>query len=187
MTLILGAEHGGKVYLIGDRYAGDDVLSDVCYSPKVFKIKIPHGKSDFLEMGIGFSGNFRIKTIIENYFISPKMSKRTNPEQWMNKVFFKSFSDFLCSDAHLQGKVDMSSNLLIAFQGMLFVYQSDYSMLRMRNGFCAIGPADMCALCVFDVLKDDKNLKIEQKLLKTCQTVEKFASCVREPFDLIEI
>jgi hypothetical protein len=187
MTLIFGAEHKGKVYLVGDRFAGDEFLTDVCHSPKVFKIKIPYGKSDHLEMGVGFSGNFRIKTMIENSFIPPKMNKRDKAEEWMNKVFFKSFSEFLFSDPHFQGKTEMGSNLLIAFQGMLFVYQSDYSMLRMKNGFCAIGPADMAALCVFDVLKDNKTLDIEEKLIKTFESIKKFASCVREPFDLIEI
>lgn len=188
MTLILGAEHNGKVYLAGDRFAGDDVLSDVCFDPKVWKMKVLCGKTNSLEIGFGFSGNFRAKQLIQHSFSIPKISKTQDPDEWMNKTFFKSFSDFLSTDNHLQdSKSELQTNILIGFCGKLYIFQSDFSMLRMKKGFSAIGPVDLAALSVFSVLEEDKKLTIQQKMTKTIESVSKFTSVVRPPVDIIEI
>lgn len=191
MTLILGVEHKGKVFLAGDRFAGDSEITDLCYYPKVFKIKIPHGKSDFIEMGIGYAGHFRSQSMIQNIFEPPKMQKKTDPEKWIQSVFFKSFSDFLAADSQMQApkldKTELSSDFLIGFCGMLFVFQSDYSLLRLKRGFSAIGAASPMIMPIFSFLLDEGQYSMTEKIEKSFEAVERFSPQMKGPVDIIQI
>lgn len=191
MTLILGVESKGKVFLAGDRYAGDPGITDLCYYPKVFKVKIPFGKSDFIEMGIGYAGHFRSESMVKHFFNPPKLSKKDDPEKWIQSVFFKVFSDFLASDSQMQtpklDKTELSSEFLIAFQGMLFVFQSDYSMLRLKRGYSAIGAASPMILPAFSILLEEPKYTMEEKILKSFEAVERFSPEMKGPVDIIQI
>lgn len=195
MTVILGCEHRGKVYLIGDRFSGSDEIADLSDEPKVYKLDVPTPGGDILEIGIGAAGAYRTDHLLKGKLKFPSLPK--NPEEYDNWVRLKlslTISDLFINDAALstkkseeQGAHTGGSEFLIGFAGKLYVFQEDMSMCRSSRGYNAVGAGTSMVITAWELAKDWPNIDIKKKLRKAIGAVGKCHPLVSEPYDIISV
>ena len=151
MTCIVGLENKGKVYIGGDSAAVANSNLQLINFPKVFIRE---------NLIIGYTWSFRMGQIIQytdkDY---PVQSEYSSPESYLIKAFVPFLQEILKDGGWLREKDSRQEGgqFLIGIQGVLFEIDSDFAVLRMKDGYNAIGSGSYYALSVMYVLKKKIN------------------------------
>jgi len=135
MTVIIGIERAGAVWLSGDMEASAENVSFQQKHPKVF-----------VRQGIvfGFSAPFRFGQLLQFMLKIPEPVPRDNILEWLVTVLIPKLKATL-SSADYAGPVEA----LIGVGGELYILQPDFSVIRSAHGYAAIGSGAEFALgCV---------------------------------------
>lgn len=158
MTVIVGLEHEGKVYVGGDSQVTSGNGGKYTLSQrKVFRI------DDFL---IGVAGNWRAGNLLELY-LPPLLEiykESSSDVDWPklsveHRVFMLAcqFRDILMDNgvvADSRGCVDCE--FIVGHKGELYTVNCDFAVMRMSCGYTAIGSGSqfaMGALATFEQLR----------------------------------
>jgi ATP-dependent protease HslVU (ClpYQ) peptidase subunit len=160
MTCIVAIERNGKAYLGSDSFMGDGYLRDRTDKPKFF-IK---GE----RFAIAFAGSFRGAQLIEHKLKVRKRKTNENEEAYLvNEVVTKLQKLFAAGGINIttEGQADsIDTDFIVCLNGKIFEIQSDYSVIKSKNKFTAIGAGRDFALGALKAL--DHNTSEAEVLLK---------------------
>lgn len=126
MTVIVGLEHGGKVFLGGDIQGTGGNSKVVHTQPKVFY------KKDLI---FGYTTSYRFGQIVEHELADPVIPANDNEiYRWLITVLIPEIKATLKANGYEGG-----GNCLIGVRGQLWEMQNDFSILRSVLGFGAVG------------------------------------------------
>lgn len=74
------------------------------------------------------------------------------------------------------------SQMLIAYEGMLYHIQHDFSILSYSESYDAIGSGEHFALAALEVITSSLDLDSEQALIYAMEVTDQFCLTVTEPF-----
>ena len=180
MTCIVGLEHDGKVYMGGDSAAVANGNLQLTDTPKVFK------KDGLL---IGYTWSFRMGQVIQYSDAFPEL--KAHPDNY--SYLIESFVPFLRSEFKTAGwlKVENSQDeggqFLAGVRGELFEINSDFSVLKMIDGFDAVGSGSHYALGALRILKNNTDKEPIIKVGLALEAASYFASSVSAPFVFEEL
>ena len=180
MTCIVGLEYDGKVYMGGDSAAvanGNLQLSD---TPKVFK------KQKLL---IGYTWSFRMGQIIQYAKSFPKIKEYPDNYAYLVKSFVP-FIRSLLKDAGwliIEKSRDEGGQFLVGLRGELFEINSDFSVLKMMDGFDAVGSGSYYALGALRILKHNTDKEPTMKIGLALEAAAYFSTSVSSPFVIEEL
>lgn len=182
MTVIIGLEHDGKVYLGGDSYCGDGDAVDLCDTPKVFKIG---------PFGIGICGSIKCEQLFADAVELNIKNKKKFDRKWIQSTL----TDIVRETMHSKGAFDKNerhmmpddSMFLIAYDGQLYIFESDFSLWRSKRGYASIGAGSPYARGAMEALVKDKSLTPEEKVLRSLEAAENLSSFVNGPHTIIAV
>lgn len=182
MTCIIALEHNNFAYLGSDSFLGGAFIRDQVDRPKFFK------KND--RFYIAVAGGLRGAQIVEHGIRFRKLRKNEDEEAYLvTEVSRKLQIAFTKAGANIkdEGNVDMhDSSFMVCINGKIFVIQHDYSIIRSRHGFAAIGAGQDFALGAMEVLKSQK-MSPEEKITKALEVAAHFSPQVCGPFHIVEV
>lgn len=175
MTIIIGLEHGGKVYMGGDSGASDGYVSSVVSAPKVFK------NGPFL---IGFTTSFRMGQLLQYGDLEfSSLPDKNNVNRFLTNDFVDRLRQ-MWTDRGWMGedeeKREKSGLFLLGFMGCLYRVDLDFQVGRNLQGYDAIGSADQVALgAMYGTRKTSKPDVRIRAVLEACGHVN---AHVRPPY-----
>jgi ATP-dependent protease HslVU (ClpYQ) peptidase subunit len=136
VTCVLGIEHPGGVLLASDSYTGDDQFREAIDRPKWF-YRSP-------TFAIAYAGDFRPAQVIE---FCPPFRKQKRGEACRDYLV-RVVADGFRRECEARGvKMKNHDNAyLLAFRGLLYTLQEDFSLVRSNDGYSAIGGGQNFAL-----------------------------------------
>jgi ATP-dependent protease HslVU (ClpYQ) peptidase subunit len=146
MTVIVGVEHEGNVYLGGDSAAVSGWTLQRAADPKVFR----HANGFLL----GYAGSFRLGQLLRSAFRPPPPAVGEGADAYLAGPFmealramakeygYKAATESPTGDRHSSDRW----SLLLAFDQRLYGVHSDLQVTRMAEGYGAIGSGDDIAL-----------------------------------------
>jgi len=150
MTCIVGLEYEKGVIIGGDSAGVADGRIQLMTTPKVFKLA---------HMLIGYTWSFRMGQIIQYSSDVPKIT----PSDSNYKYLINDFIPFLrgiFKDAgwlKTEDERDEGGEFLIGIRGQLFKIEWNFSVLRMSDGYNAVGSGAPYALGTLYILKEKVN------------------------------
>ena len=150
MTCIVGLEYKGGVIIGGDSAGVAGSQIQLTTTPKVFKLS---------NMLIGYTWSFRMGQIIQYAQNVPKPKKQESNYEYLINGFVP-FIRGIFKDAgwlRTEDLRDEGGQFLVGIHGQLFQINSDFSVLRMKNGFDAVGSGAAYALGTIYILKEKVN------------------------------
>lgn len=173
MTCIVGLEHGGKVYMGGDRCCSTETFKTSVSRPKVFKAQ---------KLLIGFAGSFRFRDLLEYHLKLPKQSKKMSDEKYMITVVLEEIRELMLEKNPSEDH-ESDSNCLLGYNGKLYELQVDYSLIETSCGYNAVGLGREYAL---GSLYSNEGQDPELRILTALQASAEFCPGVAGPFDIIK-
>ena len=175
MTCIVGLEQEGKVYMGGDSAAvvnGNLQLSD---TPKVFK------KDELL---IGYTWSFRMGQILQYAKTYPKQKEHPDNYTYLIKSFVPYLRDIFKDAGWLEVEKsrEEGGQFLVGIRGELFEINSDFSVLKMVDGFDAVGSGSHYALGALRILKHNTDKEPTIKVGLALEAAAYFSTSVSSPF-----
>lgn len=173
-----------KVVMGGDTAGSSNRETSATIDPKVFR------RGDFL---IGCTTSFRMIDILKDYFKPEEREEGQDPVEYVRKVVVKHIREIFKEQGFEQnasGKNE-GGTFLLAYQGILFEHQSDYSLIRTGRAHAAVGSGEPFAEGSL-VTSMDVNERSEDEMLCPCTRVELAlkAACknpfVDKPFHIME-
>ena len=180
MTCIVGLEHKGKVYMGGDSAAVANSNLQLSDTPKVFK------KQKLL---IGYTWSFRMGQVIQYAKEFPKLKEHSGNYAYL----VKSFVPFLRTAFKDAGWLEVENSreeggqFLVGIRGELFEINSDFSVLKMMDGFNAVGSGKYYALGAMRILKNNTDKDPIMKVGLALETAAYFSTTVSAPFIFEEL
>jgi hypothetical protein len=188
MTCVIGVVTEDKrVFLAGDAYCGDDDLSDVCRSPKVFQMG---------PLGLGISGAVRsehvlIKTVHHTVNGDPEL---VIDESWLTYIF----PDIIRKEMYEAGAVKdedgvqkmCDSEYIVAHKGKLYLFDDSFAMCEFRRPYMAIGAGKYLAYGALAYAHKQGHLTsrtAEKTMLSILDCISGWSPAVRPPFTVIEV
>lgn len=182
MTCIIAMEHNGIAFLGSDSFLGGAFIRDQIDRPKFFE----KGPRFF----IAFAGGLRGAQIVEHGIKFRKPRKGEDEEAYLvTEVSQKLQSAFTRSGANIKddGNVDThDSSFITCINGKVFIIQNDYSVIRSRHGFCAIGAGQDFALGAMAILKTEK-VSPKEKIQRALEVAADLSPQVCGPFHIVEV
>lgn len=184
MTCIVAIEHDGVVHLGSDSFLGGAFTRDQLDRPKFF--------TKGSRFAIAFAGGIRGAQIVE-HDISFRKKKRTEDEETylVVEVAKKLHVGFKRAGNNIidEGKIDShDADFLVCINGKIFVIQDDYSVIRSRHGFAAIGAGQDFALGALSCLsKNSIDLSPKEKVKAALEVAAEFSPQVCGPFHIVEV
>lgn len=172
MTVIIGIERAGAVWLAGDLEAAGDNISFPQKHPKVF-----------VRQGIvfGFSTSFRFGQLLQFTLKIPEPVPSDGILEWLVMVLIPELKVTL-SNADYKDPFDC----LIGVSGELYILQPDFSVIRSAHGYAAIGSGAEFALgCVATHLKVAKFQAIDDIMEMSIAACSEHCSGVSENFAVV--
>lgn len=184
MTCIVAIEHEGTVHLGSDSFLGGAFTRDQLDRPKFFT-KGPR-------FVIGFAGGLRGAQIVEHDLSFRKRRKGEDEESYLVtevahklQTNFKKVGAAILDEGHVESH---DADFLVCINGKVFVIQDDYSVIRSRHGFAAIGAGQDFALGVLGCLNSIESALDPQAKIKLALTVAaEFSPQVCGPFHIAEV
>lgn len=140
MTIIVGLEFEGRVWMGGDAGAvGGDTITRLAH-PKVFE------RSGIL---IGHSSTFRLGNLLRYAGASfPEIPEDAEVCQWAATEFMDAVRDILKTGGHAMKENERESGgfLLVGIRGKLLEINPDYGYVDSADGYLAIGSGTPFAL-----------------------------------------
>ena len=175
MTCIVGLEHKGKVYIGGDSAAVENSNLQLTDSPKVFM------KQGLI---IGYTWSFRMGQVIQYADAFPEIKKSAGNYDYLIEVFVPYLRD-LFKDAgwlKIENSRDEGGQFLIGIRGQLFEINSDFSVLKMIDGFNAVGSGAYYALGALRILKHNTDKEPTIKVGLALEAAAYYSTSVSSPF-----
>ena len=180
MTCVVGLEHGGRVYMAGDRAAvhrsrtGLGATSFVWGEPKVFT------RSGFL---LGFCGSFRIGQLLRHEVELPAYrGTERGLTAHLATAFARAVRKALREDGTSMS--ERGTGLLIGWRGVLHRMEPNMQVTRAPEGFAAIGLGEPLALGAVHALSG-LDVPPRRRLLLALGAAEHYNVAVRRPFDVL--
>ncbi len=178
MTCIIGFEQDGEAWIGGDSFFGSDKWRDVMDRPKIFS----RGKLLF-----AFAGNFYPGQIIET--IPAFAAQRRNEDDILYLIRAVSTPIWkLHQEKHIQLSREPTSDdtfsALIGYNNRVYMLLDDYSIVRSKNGYCAIGIGEAYALGALAVTG---HLKPQERAEAVLAASAKHCALVCRPFHAVRV
>lgn len=184
MTCIVAIEHEGIVHLGSDSFLGGAFTRDQLDRPKFFT-KGPR-------FVIGFAGGLRGAQIVEHDIVFRKWRKTESEESYLVtevakklQIAFKKVGASILDEGHVESH---DSYFLVCINGRIFVIQEDYSVIRSRHGFAAIGAGQDFALgTLYSLEKWASKMPPKAKVQAALEVASEFSPQVCGPFHIVEV
>lgn len=146
MTCIVGLEHDGHVTIGGDSGGSAGEQIQIMANPKVFRLG---------EMIIGYTWSFRMGQILQYAEDLPKEIKSQSNHEFLVTEFVPYIRRLMKEAGWLTVKdsKEEGGQFLVGIRGELYEVDSNFAVLRTKDGFNAIGSGSQYALGVMYVLK----------------------------------
>lgn len=181
MTCIVAIEQDGIAYIGSDSFVGTEHVRDSIDKPKFFS----KGK----HFVIGFAGGLRGAQIIEHSVKFRRRRKGETAEHYLvTEVSHKLREAFSQEGVNIQqaGQSDThDTDFIVCIDGKIHLIQGDYSVVRSRHGFIAIGAGQDFALGALATVEED--LTPEEKITKALGVAAEFSPQVCGPFHVTEV
>ena len=182
MTCIVALEQEGVAYLGSDSFMGGSMIRDQLDRPKFFQ----KGHRFY----IGFAGGMRGAQIIQHELKFRARRKNEDEEAYLvTEVSKKLQQAFQKVGANIveEGKPSThDSEFMICINGKVFILQDDYSVIRSKHGFAAIGAGQDFALGSLATIIHTKQ-DPKKKVLRALEVAAGFSPLVCGPFHVIEV
>lgn len=160
MTCIVGLEYEDGVIIGGDSAATGNGRIQLTTTPKVFKLTTdPELEGQYTALLIGYTWSFRMGQIIQHSQYAPRtVESESNYEYLINK--FVPFLRGIFKDAgwlKIEDEREEGGEFLVGIRGQLFRIEWNFSVLRMSNGYDAVGSGAPYALGTIHILKEKVN------------------------------
>ncbi len=176
MTVIVGLEHEGKVYIGGDSAGCAGHSLSVRADEKVF---VNQG------IAFGFTSSFRMGQLLRYSFKPPYQLPTQTDYEFLTTTFIDAVRKCLKDGGFARSKEEVESGgtFLIGYRGKLYQVEDDFQVGRSVNGYDAVGCGADIALGAMHALShedvfDDPEDAIEGALL----AAQEFSAYVRAPF-----
>lgn len=179
MTVCVGLEHGGRVYLGSDSFIGDERLRQTIDRPKI----IAGGK----DLAFAFAGGVRLANLVSHALDFRPRKKRESPEEYLighvtGKIQKAATSGPGMLDEPAKGV--SASLFLIACGGRLWRLQDDWAILRFAEGYGAIGVGESVALGALAATDGQEPRERLNRVLRAC---EAHCNHVSGPFHIVRV
>lgn len=172
MTVIVGLQHEGTVYMGGDALAcsgsGDAIT---LATSKVFR------KGDLL---LGTTGDFRAAQLLRYALALPYHKHDEEITEYLVVELAAAVRDCFAEHQYPRKKEDDPDlGFLIGYKGRLFCMHPDWSVIELASGYYAIGSGDNAALGAFFATDGQEP---EQRVQIALEAAAAFTTTVRGPF-----
>lgn len=134
MTVLVGLEHGGRVWLGSDSFSGTDTSRDLHPGPKWFRV----GGAAV----VGFAGAYRPAEVLRHHVKVRPPRPGEDPHAYLVTELVAAFR----VQCRARGVSTRDAEFLVAFRGHLYRLQNDFSVVPTARGFDAIGAGEDYAL-----------------------------------------
>lgn len=176
MTVIVGIEEDGKVYLGADSIAVEGYAACSVTDPKVFMIG---------DIAIGFCGSFRVGQLLKYGLELPIHKKNVPDVQYLVLDFVDAMRSLFRDKGVLKRENDedlFDGKLLMGYRGKLYYVDEDFQVCHVDSGYNAVGLAFETAL---GSLFSTEGMPPEDRLKIALEASAKWNAGVREPFNYL--
>lgn len=130
------------------------------------------------KMIFGFAGYSRAAQVLEHQFDIPEQHPKSSDYDYLVSVFLdeliKKFLD--ARSVILESNLTMLDNthFLLAYNKKIYTIESNFQLIEELSDYDAIGCGADYAKAVFWLLKDNKEIKPEDKVIKALECASKF-------------
>lgn len=134
MTVIVGIESDGKVYMGGDSGSATIAMTNATSLSKVFRLG---------NMLIGYTTSFRMGQVLEHNVILPVHKKDDSDIKYLVSWFIPCIRECFANAGYLGKEMDESRDIggqfLLGYRGKLYTVYSDFQVNRGTEGYGAVG------------------------------------------------
>ena len=179
MTCIVGIVTDGGVWMGADSAAVSD---DASHGRAVRHAKLFRNK-DFV---IGYTTSFRMGQLLENKMRPITHDKELTDYQYITSVFCEDVRELFKVSGYgkVENNVEAGGNFLVAYRGVLYEIQDDYSALVFSDGTDAIGTGEDYAL---GSLLSSKGKPPAVRVKMALQAAAYFCPSVMPPFKILHV
>jgi hypothetical protein len=172
MTVIVGLEQDGNVWLGGDSIAINEYQICTVAEPKVFQ------KDRIL---FGFCGSFRIGQLVYRHLQIPQHPEDKSDIEYLVVNLVDSIRKLLVNK-NIPEEEQKVTQFLVGYRRCLYYIDSDFYVGRVIDGYYAIGAGiDIALGSFFSTTSLDPISRINLALAAS----EKWSAAVRQPFTII--
>lgn len=147
MTVLIGLEHDGVVYMGADSISTDGYDRSVTLVPKIF-----HHPDGYL---IGYAGSFRMGQILRYHLSCPGPIGLADSFAWMVQRLTESVRSCLKDFGFLgEGSADTNWRIMVGLKGQLFTIEPDFQVARYACRFDTAGSGEQFARGAMLALSD---------------------------------
>lgn len=176
MTCIVALKHNRTVYMGADSAGVGGYALHLRKDPKIYRLD---------HMLIGFTTSFRMGQLLGNSLRVPDRHPKIEVYKWMCTDFIDAVRTCLKNGGYAkkENETEQGGTFLVAYEGRIFMVDSDYQVGEMMDDFTACGCGQDLALGAMFASHSnpDPRARIETAL----EAAERFSAGVRGPF-LIE-
>jgi len=180
MTCIIGAVQGNTSYIAADS-AFVFIETGNFYTPNSLKIFHREG------LLFGMAGSIREDQIIQYGFKIPstKNVTRAKADDWIVSKLIPSIISKIEKESRIIDNDKYETELLLIFKNRMFVIDTSFGIAEHTNGFCSIGCGSPFALGALEIMNENENITIYNKVHRALQTAVKYNNTVRPPFHFL--
>ena len=181
LTVIIGLEHEGNVYMGGDSMAAAAWDSNATALRKVFVRTIEHENYRRSKFLIGYTDSFRMGQILQYHLTMREQILGEEDEAYMVTVFVEAARECLKSKgyARVENNTEVGGQFMVGYNGRLWVVHSNFQVMPYTRGFDAIGAGQNYALGAMPALK---RLAPEKRIRRSLEITADLCNGVRAPF-----
>ncbi len=172
MTAIVGIEHGGRVYLGGDRaISGDDSVVQAA-RPKVWK----RGSVLF-----GCAGQLDQLQLLSHTYRPPRYRGR-DPSSYLGRHLAPSLRSFFAEEKAVGVPWVVDVTLLVGVGGFLFYFDSEFSFSQVGPEWAIGSGGDATRAALMHITGDPR-----ERARRALETASRVCVSVAGPFDVVEL
>lgn len=173
MTCVVGLEDKGVVWLGSDSYLGADDYRDILDRPKWFR-KGP--------LVFAYAGDFRAAQILEHAILIRQPRKGEKQLSFLTNAVARAMQDGMNVHGVHRNNGEIGAGFLLVYGGLLYIVQEDFSVVRSRRGYAALGAGANYALGAIAALKN--RLPPRECLTEALQHSAEWSPKVCKPFTI---
>lgn len=175
MTVIIGMEHEGKVYMGADSASKNGALLRPLQNPKIFRT------GEFL---IGVTGTVRLIQLLRYNTSFPAREEGETDEQYLVVKFAESIRTCLRDHGYSQISENHENywgSFLVGYRGHLWGYDGGHGLARHPDGIDTTGVGDEVALGAMLALE---HLGPEERIRRSLEIVGAVVDGVMPPYSV---
>lgn len=130
MTIIIGLEHRGTVWIGGDSAGTNQLMNQTIRADK--KVFIRDG------LIFGFCGSFRAGQLLQHTLVIPPHAKGVSDEAYLVNDFISAVKSCLLEGQEGTAK-EFEGAFLLGYRGKLYDIESDFQVGQPKTGWHAVG------------------------------------------------